>query len=407
MNILFICNEYPPGKSGGIGSMTRVLARGLVAAGHTVLVAGLYVPGYGEKDYEEDQGVKVWRKRSSLDIGLIRNDYSRRDTAILKLLQVTGIRGWDVRRSLLAFHSFLLDLIAKFKIDIIEWPDFNEYFPYLPQSFSWPSLPVPLVVKFHGTTSNIARHMQETLDSLTLANEKKHIDRADALLAISRYTAQCYGSLYGIHRPVEVLYNSIDLPKNIYRPAEVQPTIVFTGTLTRLKGIYSLLKAWNDVHRICPDARLRIFGKGKIHLFEPLLDKASGASVVFEGFATRDQLFEAYSTAAAAIFPSYVESFAMAPLEAMAVGCPVIFTTRASGPELIEQGKNGLMVDPDDIRQIVDSILVLLRDADLRARFSINGRKTIEQRFDIRKSIHDHILYYEKQISNYTTESNV
>ena len=40
MNILFICNEYPPGKSGGIGSSTRTLARGLQAAGHAVFVAG-------------------------------------------------------------------------------------------------------------------------------------------------------------------------------------------------------------------------------------------------------------------------------------------------------------------------------------------------------------------------------
>jgi glycogen synthase len=63
MTILFICNEYPPGKSGGIGSMTRVLARAMVKAGHQVLVAGLYAHGYGQKDYEEDQGVKVWRRR--------------------------------------------------------------------------------------------------------------------------------------------------------------------------------------------------------------------------------------------------------------------------------------------------------------------------------------------------------
>src|SRR5579872_6869441 len=132
MNILFICNEYPPGKGGGIGSMTRVLARGLAMAGHTVLVAGLYVPGYGQADYEEDQGVKVWRKRSPLDVGLIKNDYSLSDTIILKALKLTGVLRWDARRSVLAFHAFLIKLIEEHKVDIIEWPDFNEYFPYLP-----------------------------------------------------------------------------------------------------------------------------------------------------------------------------------------------------------------------------------------------------------------------------------
>lgn len=407
MNILFVCNEYPPGRSGGIGSGTRVLARALVQAGHTVLVAGLYVPGYGEKDYEEDMGVKVWRRRSPLDIGLIKNDYSLPDTIILKLLKLSGIRTWDARRCVLAFHSFLLELIAKFKIDIIEWPDFNEYFPYLPNSFSWPKLPVPLVIKCNGTASYIARDMQEKIDPTTLKNEKKHLDRADALVAVSKYTADSYVSLYDNHRPVEVLYNSIDLPANIYRPADATPTIVFTGTLTRRKGIYSLLKAWNTVHQTRPDARLRVFGKGKVHLFEPLLDPASRDSVVFEGFATRDQLFAAFSTAAAAIFPSYNEAFANAPLEAMAVGCPVIYSTRASGPELIEQGENGLMIDPDNIQQIADSILLLLGDARMRTKFSVEGRRSIEQRFAIHISVHDHILYYEKQLNEYMTKANI
>ncbi len=249
--------------------------------------------------------------------------------------------------------------------------------------------------------------MQEKIDPTTLMNEKKHLDRADALVAVSKYTAESYVSLYDNHRPVDVLYNSIDLPENIYRPADSTPTIVFTGTLTRRKGIHSLLKAWNIVHRHRPDALLRVFGKGKVHLFEPLLNAESRSSVVFEGFATRDQLFDAFSTAAAAIFPSYNEAFANAPLEAMAVGCPVIYSTRASGPELIAQGENGLMVDPDDIQQIADSILMLLNDSGMRARFSMRGRETIEQRFDIRISVRDHILYYEKQMSAFMRKANI
>ena len=74
MTILYICNEYPPGKMGGIGSITQTLARAMVNAGHTVLVAGLYLPGYGEADHETDHGVKVWRKRLKVDIGLIKNN---------------------------------------------------------------------------------------------------------------------------------------------------------------------------------------------------------------------------------------------------------------------------------------------------------------------------------------------
>jgi glycosyltransferase involved in cell wall biosynthesis len=89
----------------------------------------------------------------------------------------------------------------------------------------------------------------------------------------------------------------------------------------------------------------------------------------------------------------------------MAVGCPVIYSTRASGPELIQPGENGLLVDPDDPRQIADAIVLLLENAGLRKEFSIKGRQTIEQRFDVRQSVSDHIRFYEKQVAKHMTNT--
>lgn len=400
MNILFICNEYPPGKSGGIGSSTRTLARGLQAAGHAVFVAGLYAPGYGQKDYEEDLGVRVWRKRFGIDFGWLKNDYSLMDTLLLKVFKMTGILQRDAAKSALAFHSFLSELIEKFNIDIVEWPDFNEYFSYLPPSFSWPVLRVPLVVKFHGTKSYIEHNMKEKVDPGTYQMEKKHLERADALVSVSRNTADNYTSFYGIDKDIKVLYNSIELSPVTYSAGDPSQTIIFTGTLTPLKGINSLLEAWNLVHAERPGARLRVFGKGNPEVFSPRLSKSAQGSVQFEGFVTRGELYQAMSTAAAAIFPSYTECFAVAPLEAMAVGCPVIYTERVSGPELIQTGVNGILIDPDNYRQIADAILGLLESKELREKFSKNGRQTIEQRFDIRISIKDHIEFYEGLITD-------
>ncbi len=189
MNILFICDEYPPGRNGGIGAITRMLARGMAAAGHRVFVAGLYTPGYGQQDYEEDEGVRIWRMRFASDIGLIGNNYSLKDAVLLKLLGRTGLMKLDATASAGRFHSFILELIEWFRIDIVEWPDFNEYFKYLPAGFGWPSLPVPLVIKFHGTSSYIHRQLREKIDPDTYILEKSHIGRGDALVSVSRDTA--------------------------------------------------------------------------------------------------------------------------------------------------------------------------------------------------------------------------
>jgi glycosyltransferase involved in cell wall biosynthesis len=399
MNILFICDEYPPGQHGGIGAMTRTLARGMAAAGHRVFVAGLYPPGYGQKDYEEDQGVKVWRRRFGLDIGWIGNNYSLKDILLLKGLQKSGLLGLDAARSARRFYSFVLELIETHRIDIVEWPDYHEYFRYLPSSFAWPSLPVPLVIKFHGTVSYFRQQLKETVDPHCYRLEKRHIGRGNALVAVSRDTAEGYKVFYDLNKEVEVLYNSIELPENLYSAGSAGQTIVFSGALTRRKGVYALLEAWNRVHEKCPGALLRIFGKGKTGSFAASLTESARSSVRFEGFVTRDRLYPALSTAAAAIFPSYMECFAIAPLEAMTVGCPVINSERSSGPELIRSGVNGLLVDPDDPSGMAGAMISLIEDEALRTRFSENGRRTIEERFTIGRSVSDHIDLYAKQVA--------
>jgi len=65
VRIVFVCNEYPPGPHGGIGTLTRTLARGLAAAGHRVRAAGVYNAAYPAPDAEVDRGVEVLRLRES------------------------------------------------------------------------------------------------------------------------------------------------------------------------------------------------------------------------------------------------------------------------------------------------------------------------------------------------------
>ena len=399
MNILFICNEYPPGKSGGIGSVTRTLARALVKSGQKVFVAGLYPPGYSEPDFEEDSGIKVWRRRLSVDVGIIKNNYSYLDTAILKLLSLSGAMRADVIKSFRAFNNFLITLIEKFDIDIIEWPDFNEYFHYLSADFSWPPLPVPLVIKFHGTTSYISKQLGARVNANLYQVEKSHVDRAEGFIAVSKKTANDYADLYNINNEIPTIYNAVDLHSCRYQWKGLQNTIVYAAALTEGKGIYSLLKAWPIVLQNYPQAALTIFGKGRRRRLANLLDKDVKHSVAFRGFAPHEEVYKAMSTANAAIFPSYAESFAVAPLEAMAIGCPVIYTNRASGPELVEPGINGLLVDPDDSDSMANAMLQLLKNKETCRKFSIKARQVIEQRFSIDQSAVDHINLF-SQILN-------
>jgi glycosyltransferase involved in cell wall biosynthesis len=116
---------------------------------------------------------------------------------------------------------------------------------------------------------------------------------------------------------------------------------------------------------------------------ESLLPRRARSSVVFHGHVARRTVIENLQSARAAVFPSYAEAFALAPLEAMAAGCPTIFTRRGSGPELIEHGRDGLLVDPDRDDEIAAAILSLLDDGALARRLAAAGRRRVKEAFSL------------------------
>jgi glycogen synthase len=111
-------------------------------------------------------------------------------------------------------------------------------------------------------------------------------------------------------------------------------------------------------------------------------------------------LLEIYSKASCAIFPSYVESFGMAPLESMNTGCPTIYTKRASGPEIINNGINGLLVDPDDIQEIAKAITYMLTKRTSAKIIGDCGAKTVRDQFSISSIAKSHLIIYSDMITN-------
>ena len=100
MNIMMLCDEYPPGRHGGIGTVVQLLARAYVRQGHKVIVAGLYDWGYGQEPVFEDKGVMVHRFR----FGLAGKWLEKKDSITVRLayrvLRITGLLQADITKSL-------------------------------------------------------------------------------------------------------------------------------------------------------------------------------------------------------------------------------------------------------------------------------------------------------------------
>ncbi len=87
------------------------------------------------------------------------------------------------------------------------------------------------------------------------------------------------------------------------------------------------------------------------------------------------------------ISPSVKEGFSWAVLEAMAAKVPVIATRVGAAPEMIEDGKNGFLVEPRHPEQIAERVQHLINNERLRQEFGIQGHQTAMQKFDLEKMV--------------------
>lgn len=391
MNILFICDEYPPGRNGGIGTMVQVLSRELARQGHKVFVAGLYSYSYGGENYEVDEGVKIWRLRYGWKLFVGPDNILHK---VFNKIPDFIKRHLNGERAFKKFIDFLNQLIEKEKIEVIEIPDWNTFAMRIGLEVRWPAFKVPLILKAHGSYTKIWSDLNRKPKEKLVKIDKLLYERADALAAVSRDTAKSSSELFNTKIPVKVLYNGIDAPPLINPEKREEGKVIYAGTLIEAKGIYQLIKAWNEVNQKHQDAALEIYGKGDIEPLKKLLNKNALESVIFKGHVSRMDLFKVFSTATLAAFPSYSETFGLAPLEAMSMGCPVIFTKRSSGPEIIDDKINGELVDPDNTEEISSTIIRILDDKNLRAQYSEKGKETATAKFSIERSAKAHIAYY-------------
>lgn len=399
MNILYLCDEYPPGQHGGIGTSVRLIARQLVKMGHRVIVAGLYTPGYGGPDEFDDEGVSVYRYRRTLDGPWFEKRQSVLVRAGNRLMKETGLMERDIKKSLARFHKKLEELIVTHQIDVVEMPDYHDYIRHCKNYVPFPRLSVPVIVKMNGSLTYFAREANKQVPEQQFEMEQTILNQAAAVISASAYTAQKSAGYFTYLRPIKVLYNGIDTHIPLCNSPRNPKQVVFTGSLVHKKGIYQLAKAWNIVTAQMPEARLLILGKGSRQRVMSYLDKLAANSVKFMGHVGAGELYGYLQSSAISVFPSYAEAFSLAPLEAMACGTVVINSNRSSGPELIEDKVNGLLIDPDDVEQIASAILYLLNDPSAGTQLAVKGNEHVKEYFDIALIAEQHIRFYQEMLN--------
>ncbi|WP_328771461.1 glycosyltransferase [Streptomyces sp. NBC_00286] len=160
------------------------------------------------------------------------------------------------------------------------------------------------------------------------------------------------------------------------------PLVVCVGRLCRQKGQDVLLHAWPSVLRHVPGARLALVGNGPD---EERLRDCAPEGVLFAGAVT--DALSWYQAADLVVLPSRWEGMALAPLEAMACGRPVVVTDVAGARESLPPGHRAhCLVPPGQPEPLADVLTRLLLDPPLRESLGRQARRHVLAAHDVRHS---------------------
>jgi glycosyltransferase involved in cell wall biosynthesis len=149
--------------------------------------------------------------------------------------------------------------------------------------------------------------------------------------------------------------------------------LLYIGRLSAEKQIERIL----PVLEALPDTRLALVGDGP---YRQQLEKTfAGTATTFVGYLAGDELASAYASGDAFVFPSSTETLGLVLLEAMAAGCPVVGADRGGIPDIVSDGINGCLYDPDRPDSLVTAVQALLGDPDDRQQLRQAARSEAER----------------------------
>ena len=295
---------------------------------------------------------------------------------------------------------------------------------------------IPIIRRFNPNIKIVLRMSCEWLTQLDPKMIERRLDKVDLVIGCSdfitnsireafpQYASRCHTIHNG--RDVE-FFTAVEEPTSGHNNKAKK--LLFVGRVSPEKGVHILLKAFQEVVKQQPEAKLDIVGSVQqlehgflvalsnndnvtaldkyyqgtsntsyFSYLKNLVDSLGMASKVrFIGQLPHTELLRYYREAAIFIFPSiWDEPSGNPPIEAMAVGVPVISTNTGGTSEYVKHGETGLLVEPGDTSGLVKAILKLLENDELRESMSRAGRKRAVEYFSYQQLVESLLDSYSK-----------
>jgi len=359
MKILILTDYFYPHVGGGVEKVVLEISLRLKSNGHDVSVFTLNTTN--AKNEEFFHGVRILRV-SAFDL-----------TRLIGLQSAVSLEAWFKARN----------MIKDFNPDIIHVHTIF-FFTTIIGVLLKKRFQIPLVTTLHLGSIDYLKGLKGFFIKVF---EKKIgkwiIENSDLVTAVSN-NVKSYGVRLGMDtRKCVVIHNGVDLSyfraKRSY--SSNSHKVVFIGRLIHNKGPDILLDSVKLVVKKIPDVKFLIVGEGPLRkkLEDFTRKNKLSKNVIFLGRV--EDVRPAMKECDIYVRPSLLDGMPLGVLESMAAGLPLIATKIAGTPEIITHGKTGILVKPEDARELAEAIFDLLMNSNRMQDLSRNALKFVKSGF--------------------------
>lgn len=388
MKIMMLTQFYPP-LIGGEERFTYNLSRLLIERGHQVSV--ITIQQAGLEAYEENEGVRIHRINGfTQQIPFLYSDTSRRaatpfpdpglSLSIRKIIK-------QEKPQILHAHNWLVHSVVPLKY--------------------WSNVPLILTLHDYGLVcatkkllldnkvcdgpawgkclSCSSAHYGALKGSVTMTSNRVMLGferrAVDMFVPVSNAVAEG-NQLAENHMPYRVIPNFVPDTIGNVPPVESsfleqlpdEPFLLFVGAFGHYKGVDFLLNTYKELNDPPP---LVLIGYETSE--SPVQTQSLPDNVVVLRNVPHDAVMAAWQRSMIGFAPSlWNEPCATVPMEAMAMGKPVIATRIGGLTDIVSDGETGILVEPHNTQQLHDAMVLLIADADLRRRMGEAGMERVK-----------------------------
>lgn len=374
MHIGFLTPEFPHnriGKSGGLGTSIWGLASILSKSGINVSV---FVYGREKDDFFIEENIKFH---------LIKN---------IKL------KGLSYFLSVKKVQRLIDSVNTEEKIDFLEVPDWTGFSAFL-------NLDIPVVMRLNGSDTYFCHLENRPVKFFNKFLERRAYLKADYIISVSEFTGTLTNKLFNCERSFAVIPNPVDTTRfSDFSSSVKNGVVLYFGTLIRKKGLLELPFIFNEVIKVYPGANLQLVGADSFdiltgnnstwELMKPLFSEKALKNVNYFGPVDYSSIKNHIAEANVCVFPSFAEALPVSWLEAMAMGKAIVTSDVGWASEIIDQGHDGFMVNPNDHKEFADKIVLILENRTVLESLSKKAIEKINVKFSETSIFNFYINYY-------------